>query len=172
MPPCSAARTLRLWSLHPRYLDPKGLGGVWREGLLAQAVLLGKTTGWRKHSHLLRFTSHPSPVRAIGCYLLTISEEAKTRGYHYRRVKILAPAYKVRPIPVTTGQLLYEWRLLKERVRTRSPPTYTALLTLETRESRPTPHPLFVLVEGDIEPWERAYWQRKQQPPEQSDGAK
>ncbi len=154
------ARTLRLWSLHPRYLDPKGLGAVWREGLLAQAVLHGNTTGWRKHSHLLRFAYHPSPMRAIGCYLLAVYDEATTRGYHYRREKILAPTLKVPSIPVTVGQLLYEWRLLKERVQTRSPPTYTTLLAVETQEPHPTPHPLFVRVEGAVEPWERAYWRR------------
>ena len=32
---------MRLWSLSPRYLDVKGLVAVWREGLLADAVLLG-----------------------------------------------------------------------------------------------------------------------------------
>jgi len=30
---------MRLWSLHPRYLDAKGLVALWREGLLAQKVL-------------------------------------------------------------------------------------------------------------------------------------
>jgi hypothetical protein len=32
---------MRLWSLHPRYLDAKGLQAVWREGLLAKKVLQG-----------------------------------------------------------------------------------------------------------------------------------
>ena len=32
---------MRLWSLHPCYLDPAGLVAVWREGLLARAVLRG-----------------------------------------------------------------------------------------------------------------------------------
>ena len=31
---------MRLWSLHPAHLDQKGLVAWWREGLLAQAVLL------------------------------------------------------------------------------------------------------------------------------------
>jgi hypothetical protein len=29
----------RIWSLHPKYLDARGLVALWREGLLAQAVL-------------------------------------------------------------------------------------------------------------------------------------
>ena len=47
---CGAVRQpncqrMRLWSLHPRYLDAKGLVALWREGLLAQAVLKGQTKG-------------------------------------------------------------------------------------------------------------------------------
>ncbi|OAD21125.1 DNA-(apurinic or apyrimidinic site) lyase / pyrimidine dimer DNA glycosylase, partial [Candidatus Thiomargarita nelsonii] len=38
---------MRLWSLHPKYLDPKGLVALWRETLLAQKVLLGETRGYR-----------------------------------------------------------------------------------------------------------------------------
>jgi hypothetical protein len=101
-------------------------------------------------------------VYAIGFYLLTIYEEAVERGYRYTQEKILKPADKVQPIPVTTGQVRYEWSILKERLRSRSPPTYDALLRLEQRTLHPSPHPLFVLVKGNVEPWEKAYWRRKQ----------
>lgn len=33
---------MRLWTLHPKYLDTKGLVALWREALLAQKVLQGK----------------------------------------------------------------------------------------------------------------------------------
>jgi hypothetical protein len=33
---------MRLWSLHPEYLDANGLVALWREALLAQAFLQGK----------------------------------------------------------------------------------------------------------------------------------
>jgi len=46
---------MRLWSLHPAYLDARGLGALWREGLLAQAVLRGKTRGYRSHPQLERW---------------------------------------------------------------------------------------------------------------------
>ncbi|MGP1680491.1 MAG: pyrimidine dimer DNA glycosylase/endonuclease V [Giesbergeria sp.] len=36
---------MRLWSLHPQYLDSKALVALRREGLLAQAVLAGLTRG-------------------------------------------------------------------------------------------------------------------------------
>ncbi|MEN6399799.1 MAG: pyrimidine dimer DNA glycosylase/endonuclease V, partial [Rectinema sp.] len=29
---------MRLWTLHPQYLDQKGLTAAWREGLLAKKV--------------------------------------------------------------------------------------------------------------------------------------
>ena len=38
---------MRLWSLHPRYFDSKGLTAAWREALLARAVLTGQTRGYR-----------------------------------------------------------------------------------------------------------------------------
>ena len=34
---------MRLWTLHPRYLDAQGLTALWRESLLARAVLRGET---------------------------------------------------------------------------------------------------------------------------------
>ncbi|MDI6747818.1 MAG: pyrimidine dimer DNA glycosylase/endonuclease V [Rhodocyclaceae bacterium] len=37
---------MRLWTLHPRYLDARGLVALWREARLAQAVLGGKTRGY------------------------------------------------------------------------------------------------------------------------------
>jgi Pyrimidine dimer DNA glycosylase (EC 3.2.2.17)/DNA-(apurinic or apyrimidinic site) lyase (EC 4.2.99.18) len=55
---------MRLWSIHPKYLDVQGLLGLWREGLLAQKVLLGETKGYRNHPQLIRFkrTSDPCPL--------------------------------------------------------------------------------------------------------------
>ncbi len=41
---------MRLWSLHPKYLDVKGLVRAWREGLLARKALGGETKGYRNHS--------------------------------------------------------------------------------------------------------------------------
>ena len=119
---------MRLWSLNPIYLDSKGLGSVWREGLLAQLVLLGKTKGWKNHSHLLRFKNHEKTVHALGFYILKIHEEAKIRGYNYHKFKIVEPSENVRPIKVTKGQLLYEFHILKERLKNRAPNKYKDVL--------------------------------------------
>ena len=40
---------MKLWSIHPKYLDAKGLVALWREALLAQKVLDGKTEGYKNH---------------------------------------------------------------------------------------------------------------------------
>jgi len=153
--------TLRLWSLHPSYLDAQGLNAVWREGLLAQAVLLGRTTAWKKHSHLQRFRNHEEPIAAIGFYLLKILGEANIRGYNYTRIKITNPSKNIKLIDVTKGQLLYELTILMERLKTRDSRKYEEILDLNQREIIPKPHPLFALIEGDIEPWEKSYPRNK-----------
>jgi hypothetical protein len=38
---------MRLWTLHPKCLDARGLVVPWREALLAQKVLRGETRGYK-----------------------------------------------------------------------------------------------------------------------------
>jgi hypothetical protein len=67
---------MRLWSLHPKYLDARGLVALWREGLLAQAVLRGRTNGYVHHPQLERFRAESSPLGAIADYLRGVHGEA------------------------------------------------------------------------------------------------
>ncbi|ADN02114.1 pyrimidine dimer DNA glycosylase/endonuclease V [Spirochaeta thermophila] len=140
---------MRLWSLHPKYLDSKGLVAVWREGLLAKAVLEGKTRGYRSHPQLRRFRAQEDPVAAIDAYLHAVLEEARRRGYHFDETK-LSPHAPVKPIEVSVGQLRYEWRHLLFKLKRRDPARFQRLCTLED----PDPHPLMRVVPGDIEAWE------------------
>src|SRR4051812_40823909 len=104
---------MRLWSLHPQYLDAKGLVALWREGLLAQAVLVGQTRGYRNHPQLERFRNGPV---AIAAYLHHVVDEADARGYKFDRSKL--PRRKsALPIGVTDGQLRFEWRHLLTKLR-------------------------------------------------------
>lgn len=147
---------MRLWSIHPRYLDWMGLGGLWRESLLAQAVLLGKTEGWVNHPQLNRFKDHPDPIKAIGYYLLEIHKEATRRDYNYDLSLIQKPVKDVNSISITDGQLLFEFRLLMDRLKNRMPEKYK-----ENREldfDVPTPHPIFDVVSGPPGRWEVSYW--------------
>jgi hypothetical protein len=141
---------LRLWTLHPRYLDPQGLVALWREGLLARAVLRGETRGYRHHPQLQRFQQHAAPLAAIDTYLLAVHDESLVRGYSFDRGKLGRPR---RPalIPGTRGQLDYEWQHLLHKLRQRSP----ALAEKWGGLAAPEPHPLFSIRAGPVAPWER-----------------
>jgi len=141
---------MRLWSLHPKYLDPQGLVALWREGLLAQAVLRGQTRGYRKHPQLERFRAHPSPLSAINQYLRGVHSEATSRGYTFERSKI-GPVRDRRLLAVTDGQLGYEWEHLMAKLAVRSPELRSRWMDVHA----PEPHPLFRVRRGEVEPWER-----------------
>jgi hypothetical protein len=142
---------VRLWSLHPRYLDPQGLAALWREALLARAVLRGRTRGYRHHPQLLRFRAHPAPRAAISAYLDGVYREAALRGYAFDRGKV-GTVRAVEPIAVTRGQLACEWEHLLRKLSHRIPAAYRRLRPL----ARPRCHPLFRARPGAVEPWERA----------------
>ena len=145
---------MRLWSLHPRFLDRQGLVACWRESLLAQAVLLGRTRGYRAHPQLERFRASLEPVAAIGAYLIPLADEAAARGYRFDRSRIATPARDNTTPParlsVTSGQLDAEWAHLLAKLVARSPQRFAA-----QRTAKPRPHPLFEVVPGPVEPWER-----------------
>jgi len=140
---------MRLWTIHPRHLDTKGLLALWREGLLAQSVLQGRTRGYRNHPQLLRFKSSPDPAGSVAGYLRVVYGEAVERGYSFSEGKIGESGFAGR-IRCTRGQLLYEWGHLKNKLRLRDPRRYAEAESLE----EPTAHPLFEIFEGGIEDWE------------------
>ncbi len=141
---------MRLWTLHPKYLDPKGLVALWREGLLAQSVLRGHTKGYARHPQLVRFRETPSPVRCIAEYLRVIQEEGKRRGYKFDSGKI-ARGGQVKSIAVTNGQLQFEWAHLLGKLRQRDPKRFEELKSVR----RVDPHPLVKIVPGGVERWEK-----------------
>jgi hypothetical protein len=142
---------MRLWSIHPRYLDAAGLVALWREALLAQAVLRGATRGYRHHPQLQRFQAMPAPAASIAEYLRVVHEEAERRGYNFAGKKIGSPRDPA-SITVTVGQLAYEWTHLLAKLKVRSPERHVVL----AGSAGPEAHPLFRVVGGSVEPWERA----------------
>ena len=137
---------MRLWTLHPKYLDPQGLVALWREALLARAVLRGETRGYRHHPQLHRFAS----ISAINTYLAAVHAEAVLRTYAFDRRKV-GP---VRPCPrihATLGQVEYEWQHLLRKLKARNPQHHERWRNVKTPEA----HPLFALRAGGVEPWER-----------------
>ena len=73
---------MRLWTLHPRYLDARGLVALW-------------------HPQRARFRSLTSPLGAVGDYLRVIHSEAARRGYGFAARKV-SRARGAGPITVTS----------------------------------------------------------------------
>lgn len=142
---------MRLWTIHPRHLDGIGLVALWREALLAQAVLLGRTRGYTRHPQLHRFRAAASPAASIASYLRTVAEEAAVRGYAFDASRIVTAESAAGRIAETKGQLLYEWEHLGRKLERRSPAWYDAQYV----GTRPTAHPLFRIVAGGVRDWER-----------------
>lgn len=140
---------MRLWSIHPKYLDAKGLVALWREGLLAQNVLTGNTKGYRHHPQLKRFQSHDNPYLAIGSFLKFVHLEAKARQYQFDVTKILCFGEEM-ALPVTEGQLQYEWSHLHKKLQQRDPDKAQKNQGVHA----PVCHPLFFKVPGNIADWE------------------
>jgi len=143
---------MRLWTLHPRYLDAKGLVAAWREGLLAQEVLSGATRGYRNHPQLMRFKATTDPKAAISVFLHELADEAHRRGYKFDARKITGPR-TVQKIRETRGQLDYEWGHLMRKLKVRSP----ALARRLQHVAKPKAHPLFQIVSGKVREWEKRH---------------
>ena len=143
---------MRLWSIHPKYLDRKGLLALWRESLLAQKVLCGLTRGYRNHPQLERFKKSGFPLAGIHAYLLGVYRQAKARGYSFdkKRIKPCAAA-RVKKIPVTRGQLIFEFKHLLAKLKKRDLSGYRKL----SKYKRVSVHPAFRIVAGRLERWER-----------------
>ncbi len=175
---------MRIWSLHPCLLDRRALVACWRETLLAQKVLRGLTRGYTNHPQLIRFRAHPQPLEAVAAYLSGLADEADARGYSFNRALIGAGEddagehiagkndadkscadkadknsadkeentyASVALIPVPLGQLKYELAFLRHKVAGRDPEWEHRL----SERLAACAHPLFEVVPGAIEPWEK-----------------
>lgn len=141
---------MRLWSIHPKYLDTAGLIALWREALLAQKVLKGETKGYKNHPHLKKFGMHPHPQKAIANYLMGIWKESIKQGYNFDKQKIGGENSTVK-IPVTRGQLRYEFDWLLDKLKKRDGERYNLLRSVKKIEC----HPAFEIIEGGREEWEK-----------------
>jgi Pyrimidine dimer DNA glycosylase len=141
---------MRIWTLHPKYLDARGLVALWREALLAQKVLRGATRGYRHHPQLRRFARLANPPAALAGYLAAVQVEAVRRGYKFDASKIGAGRYRGK-LKETRGQLLYEWRHLQRKLKRRNPERFRDSAAVKL----PAPHPLFTIVSGTVRDWEK-----------------
>jgi len=140
---------MRIWSLHPKYLDVKGLVALWRETLLAKNVLSGNTKGYKNHPQLIRFKNTNNSIDSINQYLAEVYEESQRRGYNFNKDKI-DYNYFVTKIPVTRGQIEYEKNHLLRKLKIRDIEKFHRL----SEKIEVEVHPLFRIVAGEVEEWE------------------
>jgi hypothetical protein len=146
---------MRLWSIHPQYLDSKGLVALWREGLLAKKVLEGKTKGYKNHPQLERFKNFKNPILAINSYLFYVLKEAKLRNYKFNEKKLkIDGKILYKKIPVTEGQIKFEFRHLLSKLKKRNKRHYRFLLKLK-KGGKILTNPIFYQVKGKKEKWEK-----------------
>jgi hypothetical protein len=141
---------MRIWSIHPKYLDAKGLVALWRETLLARHVLEGKTKGYKNHPQLDRFKNSSCPLDAINMYLIEVYNESLNRQYNFDVSKLNIVKRHLQ-LTVNKGQLYYEFNHLLIKLEIRNHKLYEKLKEISLIES----HPIFKVVEGDIEKRER-----------------
>jgi hypothetical protein len=141
---------MRIWSIHPKYLDSKGLVALWRETLLAKNVLEEKTKGYKNHPQLTRFKNSKNPLQGINQYLAVVYHESQIRGYHFNKDKFNV---NLEPVTLTVArkQIEYETQHLLKKLETRDKERYHRLLN----ETNIEPHPLFKIIDGEIEEWEK-----------------
>lgn len=141
---------MRLWSLHPQHLDSQGLVALWREGILARAVLKGETRGYKNHPQLLRFKEQPDPLATLDSYLFHVYQEALNRHYMFHK-DLIGNEFIDYQLNVTKGQLIYETNHLKSKLIHRDPQKYEEIRQVHML----FPHPIFRMIEGEVEYWEK-----------------
>jgi len=141
---------MRIWSIHPKYLDGKGLIAVWRETLLAKKVLGNKTKGYKNHPQLSRVREGRNSLNCVNQYLAEVYEEALRRNYSFDKKKFKKNLTPSR-LTVTVGQLDFEINHLKAKLKKRDPKKWEEIQVITQFD----PHPLFTVIRGNVEPWEK-----------------
>jgi hypothetical protein len=145
---------MRIWSIHPKYLDTKGLTALWRETLLAQKVMQGKTKGYKNHPQLIRFKIQKDPLSFLNLYLLHLWKESQRRGYNFNQTKIGQIDSDFAKIKVTQGQINYEFSHLMRKLKKRDKQRFDRLNKKKVLDKIEI-HPVFEVIEGDVEDWEK-----------------
>jgi hypothetical protein len=143
---------MRLWSIHPKYLDTQGMVAVWREALLAKKVLQNRTNGYKNHPQLLRFKNQRSPINAINYYLACIYNDSLERHFKFNAEKI-GTIETIDKIPVLSGQIKFEFEHLLGKLKERNRVQYNMLKNMKKIEI----HPIFKRIPGSIEKWEKIH---------------
>ena len=110
----------------------------------------GATRGYKHHPQLIRFAETKNPPAALAAFLKAVRDEAEERGYTFDAKKIGRRKSRGK-IKETRGQLLYEWRHLKRKLKQRDPGRLRELAAVKI----PASHPLFKIISGKVRDWEK-----------------
>lgn len=159
---------MRLWTIHPSFLDQKGLCGLWRETLVGlKALEKGPGAPWYNHPQLARFKVYPNGLAMLAEYAEHVLDEGHKRGYNFNTA-LLEPYLELYEmnfdgcIMVTKGQFDYEVEHFIRKLASRDEMRYQ--LYMEKMGPRSlyqpkievfVPNPVFRIVDGPIEVWEK-----------------
>ena len=101
----------------------------------------------------MRFKFIPNGIGTLGLYLWEIYFEARKRGYDFDERKINKRNSIIKELTITKGQLEYEMARLQNKLYKRDRDKFWDNQRLINNKIEP--HPLFHVVEGEIEEWER-----------------
>ena len=149
---------MRIWSIHPMYLDSKRLTAQWREALLCRAVLEGNTKGYKKHPQFLRVKNFHQPHYFINMFLYEIWNESKNRGYSFDKDKLMSDlslkyGCLLDLMEVTEGQLEYEFKHLQNKLGEFNSKYIENNQMIN--EDGILPNPCFMSIQGDIMDFEK-----------------
>ena len=149
---------MRIWSIHPKYLDGKRLVAQWREALLCRAVLEGQTKGYVNHPQFLRIKKHSQPHYLINVFLYEIWKEGKRRGYDFDKSKLMENLIgkyggPLELMDVNDGQLEYEFKHLQNKL-VEFHEKYMENVQAFNDEGI-SPNPCFSIVFGDVMEFEK-----------------
>ena len=123
---------------------------LWREALLAQAILKGQTKAYARHPQLIRFRQSRTPIRGIAAYLRIVHAEGSRRGFKFDIDKIVRGGH-VECMVVMRGQIKYEWDHFMAKLLKRDIQRFIHLKSVRKIDS----HPLFKIIQGGVEDWEK-----------------
>jgi len=123
---------------------------LWREALLAQAILKGQTKAYARHPQLIRFRQSRTPIRGIAAYLRIVHAEGSRRGFKFDIDKIARGGH-VECMVVMRGQIKYEWDHFMAKLLKRDIQRFIHLISVRKIDS----HPLFKIIQGGVEDWEK-----------------
>ncbi len=123
--------------------------------MLAQKILMGVKKGesarYLNHPQMERFKKHKNPLGALATYLFYVWKEDVWGAYGFDKDRIKGVLIEER-MEVTSGQLEYEFKHLKKKLKIRDAEKYKELLTIKEIEA----NPFLVVKKGPVASWEKS----------------